>query len=103
MKRCLGHVRHVTERSACVTSGPAYLYVDHGEDLLGSAIVARNSVHRLRDVVQNQVQIYLILLQPENQEETQRGGCLSRMLIQFGANIMIAAVYLVILVQDTLL
>lgn len=39
-----------------------YLDINHGQSLLGSAVVSRHSVHRLRNVIQNQVQIHFIFL-----------------------------------------
>lgn len=39
-----------------------YLDVNHGQGLLGSAVVSRHSVHGLGNVIQNQVQVYFIFL-----------------------------------------
>lgn len=53
-------------RHACVAAvkntNAAYLDVNHGQGLLGSAVVSRHSVDGLRNVIQNQVQVYFIFL-----------------------------------------
>jgi len=45
-----------------------HLDINHGKGLLSAAVVSRHSVHGLRDVVQNQIQIHLILLWADNKK-----------------------------------
>lgn len=47
-----------------------YLDINHGQSLFGSAIVSGHSVDRLRNVVQNQIQIHFIFLL--NRQKKQR-------------------------------
>lgn len=62
------HCESVWSCNACIVAvkdtnaGAVYLDVNHGQGLLGSAVVSRHSVHGLGNVIQNQVQVYFIFL-----------------------------------------
>lgn len=45
-----------------------YLDINHGQSLFGSAVVSGHSVDRLRNVVQNQIQIHFIFLLKHRRE-----------------------------------
>lgn len=46
-----------------------YLDINHRQSLFGAAIVSGHSVHRLRNVVQNQIQIHFIFLLNKQKEQ----------------------------------